>query len=134
MSKVMLDTNVCIYSMKGRPAVVARRLARFEPEDLVVSSIVAAELWTGVAKSAMQERSRTELELFLQNLTILDWPAAAAIRYASVRAYLELRGSRIGEMDLLIATHALHEGLPLVTNNREEFRRVPGLKVESWIR
>jgi tRNA(fMet)-specific endonuclease VapC len=48
--------------------------------------------------------------------------------------YLELRGSRIGELDLLIAAHALHENLPLVTNNREEFRRVRGLKVESWVR
>jgi tRNA(fMet)-specific endonuclease VapC len=54
--------------------------------------------------------------------------------YASVRAHLERLGSRIGEMDLLIAAHALHENLPLVTNNREEFRRVPGLKVESWLR
>jgi tRNA(fMet)-specific endonuclease VapC len=134
MSEVMLDTDTCIYAIKGRPAVVSRRLARIDPKNVAISCIVAAELWTGVAKSSSRERNRVDLELFLRGVTILDWPAAAAIRYASVRAYLELRGSRIGEMDLLIATHALHEGLPLVTNNREEFRRVPGLKVESWIR
>jgi tRNA(fMet)-specific endonuclease VapC len=67
-------------------------------------------------------------------MTILDSPAAAAVRYTSIRTYLELRGSRIGEMDLLIAAHALHQELPLVTNNAQNFRRVPGLKVESWIR
>jgi tRNA(fMet)-specific endonuclease VapC len=101
--------------------------------DLFVSCISAAELWTGVAKSR-RETSRVALESLLANVNVLDWPAAAVIRYASIRAYLELRGTRIGEMDLLIAVHALHEDLPLVTNNREEFRRVPGLKVESWIR
>jgi tRNA(fMet)-specific endonuclease VapC len=134
MSRVMLDSDICIYAMKGRPAVAARRLARIDPADVFVSCIVAAELWTGVAKSTVRERNQAELELFLSGVTILDWPAAAVIRYASVRAYLELRGARIGELDLLIAAHALHEDLPLVTNHAKEFRRVPGLKVESWIR
>jgi tRNA(fMet)-specific endonuclease VapC len=134
MPRVMLDTDICIYAMRGRPASVARRLARTKPGEIVVSCIAAAELWTGVAKSTNRESSQAKLTRFLAGVQILDWPSAAVIRYASVRAYLELRGSRIGEMDLLIATHALHEGLPLVTNNREEFRRVPGLKVESWIR
>jgi len=134
MSKVMLDSDICIYAMKGRPGAAARRLGRFDPADVFLSCIAAAELWTGVSKSSRRQRSQAELERFLAGMTVLDWPAAAAIRYAFVRAYLELRGSRIGELDLLIAAHALHEDLPLVTNNAKEFRRVPGLKVESWIR
>ena len=130
----MLDSDICIYAMKHRPSTAARRLARFDPANIFLSSIVVAELWTGVAKSSQRERNRDELEHFLTGVTVLDWPRSAAIRYASIRAYLELRGTRIGELDLLIAAHALHEDVPLVTNNREEFRRVPGLKVESWIR
>jgi tRNA(fMet)-specific endonuclease VapC len=129
----MLDTDTCIYVMKGKPAAAARRFARTNLSDLFILCISAAELWTGVAKSR-RETSRVALESLLANVKVLDWPTAAVIRYASVRAYLELRGTRIGELDLLIAAHALHESLPLITNNREEFRRVPGLKVESWIR
>ena len=86
------------------------------------------------AKSGHREGNQAELEHFLRGVTILDWPRSAVVRYASIRVYLELLGSRIGELDLLIAAHALHEDLPLVTNNRAEFRRVPGLKVESWVR
>jgi len=134
MSRVMFDTDTCIYVMKGRPAAAARRFARIDLAEVFVSCITAAELWTGVMKSSRREKGQAALESLLVNVTVLDWPAAAAIRYASVRAYLELRGSRIGELDLLIAAHALHEDLPLVTNNAKEFRRVPGLKVESWIR
>jgi len=134
MPRVMLDSDICIYVMKGRPAAAARPLARFDPSDIFVSCIVAAELWTGVAKSSHREGNQAELEHFLQGVTVLDWPRSAVVRYASIRAFLELRGSRIGELDLLIAVHALHEDLPLVTNNRAEFRRVPGLKVEGWTR
>ncbi|HVN28853.1 MAG TPA: type II toxin-antitoxin system VapC family toxin [Candidatus Binataceae bacterium] len=130
----MLDSDICIYAMRGKPASIVRRLAREEPGEVFLSCIAAAELWTGVAKSTNSESSQVKLRRFLSGVRILDWPATAVVRYASVRAYLELRGIRIGELDLLIAAHALHEGLPLVTNNREEFRRVPGLKVESWIR
>jgi tRNA(fMet)-specific endonuclease VapC len=134
MSAIMLDSDICIFAMRGRPASVVRRLERTAPGNVVLSSISAAELWTGVAKSVNREKNREKLMRFLGGVRILDWPGSAAIRYAAIRAYLELRGSRIGEMDLLIGAHALHEDLPLVTNNAKEFRRVPGLIVESWIR
>jgi tRNA(fMet)-specific endonuclease VapC len=134
MPRVMLDSDICIYVMNGRPAAASRHLARLDPADVFVSCIAVAELWTGVEKSGRRGSNEVQLERFLSGVTILDWPAAAVSRYGAVRAHLEHRGSRIGEMDLLIAVHALHVGLPLVTNNREEFSRVPGLKVESWIR
>jgi tRNA(fMet)-specific endonuclease VapC len=54
--------------------------------------------------------------------------------YGSIRAHLERRGTPISAVDMLIAAHALYEDVPLVTTNREEFRQVPGLKVESWLR
>lgn len=45
---------------------------------------------------------------------------------------LEKEGSIIGGMDMLIAGHAVSLGLPFVTNNVREFRRVPDLVVENW--
>jgi tRNA(fMet)-specific endonuclease VapC len=130
----MLDTNICIYAMRGKPAGLQRRLEAIESSEVAVSCIVVAELWTGVMKSQLRLRSEAALAAFLSRVTVVDWPSAASRIYGSIRAHLEHRGTPISVADMLIAAHALHEDLPLVTNNREEFRRVPGLKVESWVR
>ncbi len=130
----MLDTNICIYVMRRRPPALRRRLDTLERSEVAVSCVVAAELWAGVMKSQSRLRNEASLVSFLASVTVLDWPASAARAYGLIRSHLERRGTPISEADLLIAVHALHENLPLVTNNRAEFRRVPGLKVESWIR
>lgn len=130
----MLDTDICVYAMRRRPASVQRRLESLDSSEVAISCVVAAELWFGVMKSQFRLRNEAALLSFLSRLTVLDWPAPAARLYGSIRAHLERRGTSIGEEDMLIAAHALHEGLPLVTNNRAELRRVPGLKVENWIR
>jgi tRNA(fMet)-specific endonuclease VapC len=85
-------------------------------------------------KSQLRLRSEAALVSFLSRVTVLNLPTSAARIYGSIRALLERRGTPISAIDMLIAAHALHENLPLVTNNREEFRRIPGLKVESWLR
>lgn len=51
----------------------------------------------------------------------------------ALRATLESKGEMIGNNDVWIAAHALATGLILVTNNEEEFRRVPGLKIQNWV-
>lgn len=134
MPRLMLDTNICIYVMRGRPLALRRRLEALKATEVALSCIAVAELWTGVMKSQLPLPSEAKLRSFLSGLTVLDWPASAARVYGSIRAHLERRGTPISAIDMLIAAHALHEDLPLVTNNRQEFRRVPGLKVETWIR
>ncbi|WP_342769604.1 type II toxin-antitoxin system VapC family toxin [Thiocapsa rosea] len=64
---------------------------------------------------------------------VLDWGSRAADRYGAVAADLRRRGLPIGCMDTKIAAHALAEGLILVTNNADDFGRVPGLTLENWI-
>jgi len=134
MPRVMLDTNICIYAMRKRPTALQRRLESLDSSEAAISCVVLAELWLGVMKSQFQLRNEAALLAFLNRVTVLNWPTGAARLYGSVRAHLERRGTPIGAEDTLIAAHALHEDIPLVTNNREEFRRVPGLKIESWIR
>lgn len=134
MTRLMLDTDICIYAMRRRPALVQRRLESLDQSEIAISCMVAAELWFGVRNSQFSLRSEAALLSFLSRVTVLDWPSRAARIYGSIRAHLERRGTPIGEEDMLIAAHALHEDLPLVTNNAKEFKRVPGLKVESWIR
>jgi tRNA(fMet)-specific endonuclease VapC len=112
--------------------MVRSRLERTNLDEVAVSSIVAAELWTGVSKSEHPSRSRDALYAFLAYVTILDWPAEAAPTYGEIRARLETSGRPIGTLDVLIAAHAIHEKATLVTRNLSEFRRVSGLKIESW--
>jgi len=130
--RLMLDSDVCVDVMRGRSPAIRNRLERTDRDEVAVSSIVAAELWTGVSKSAQPDRSRDAVRAFLAFVTVLDWPAEAAPTYGEIRARLETAGRSIGALDLLIAAHAIHEKATLVTRNQSEFRRVTGLKVESW--
>ena len=72
------------------------------------------------------------MEGFLERLAILDWTDAVSVHYARIRSVLEQAGRPIGNMDLLIAAHAVSQRMTLVTNNLRHFAHVPGLKSEVW--
>lgn len=131
--KYMLDTNICIYTIKHKPEAVIKAFLAHDPDELCISSITYAELMYGVEKSAAPERNRLAITMFLSPLSILEFDALAAEQYGSIRADLERKGTPIGSMDMLIAAHAKSENLILVTNNTREFFRVEGLQVEDWV-
>ena len=132
MPRLMLDSDICIDVMRGRSPAIRNRLERTDRDDVAVSSIVAAELWTGVSKSPNPEGSRDAVLALLAYITVIDWPGEAATTYGEIRAELEASGRSIGAMDLLIAAHALHERAILVTRNLSEFRQASGLRIETW--
>lgn len=112
-----------------------RRVALTPRGDRATSSIVVAEMLRG----AHRNRARSGV-LFadirsgvFRHFTILPFDAAAADEYGRLSAYLEARGTPIGDMDTLIAATALAYDLAVVTGNERHFRRVPGLAVENWI-
>lgn len=78
--------------------------------------------------------ARPEMALadFIVPLEILEYGEEQAEKYGRIRCYLEHQGEPIGSMDMLIAAHAVSLGITLVTNNQREFRRVPGLEIETW--
>lgn len=127
----MLDTNICIYVINSRPAIVLERFRLERLGDIVISSVTAAELAFGVAKSG-SVRNRQALEMFLSTLEILPFDESAIWHYADIRADLERRGQPIGTLDTMIAAHALTTNTILVTNNTREFERIPRLRVENW--
>lgn len=131
--KYLLDTNIIAYIINNRPPEVFSKFQSLSRGNLLVSSIVVAELWFGVAKSQKKEQNKVALEIFLEPLTIVDFDLTAAKFYAIIRADLQSSGSVIGSNDLLIAAHALSLGLTLVTNNTKEFGRVSGLTLENWV-
>ena len=126
----LLDTNVLIHAVRGRPPAVRARLQRESPEDVAVSSITVAELWYGAEKSPSPARKRDAWKAVIEPFQVLAFDRDAAEHHARIR-YL-LRHKPIGERDLLIASIALAHDRTLVTHNAEEFSRVTRLHVEDW--
>ena len=130
----LLDTNICIFAMNHRPAVVLERLEHtLERGHLLgISSITLHELWYGVHRSTRVAFNEARLEAFCATLDIYLFDEAAAEHAGECRATLMSAGTPIGPYDLLIAGHALALGAVLVTNNAAEFGRIRGLKLEDW--
>jgi tRNA(fMet)-specific endonuclease VapC len=126
----MLDTDISSYIIKRRPPSLLDRFKR-HAEGLCVSVVTAAELRFG-AEKAKRPSLMEEVEQFLERLSILDWTDSVTAHYARTRCVLERAGTPIGNMDLLIASHALSERATLVTHNVRHFAMVPGLKIEEW--
>ncbi len=131
--KYLLDTNICIYIIKQKPASVRDKFRELAIGEVGVSSITVAELEYGVQKSRWPERNQQALHQFLLPLEITPFDAQHAATYGNIRANLEAKGTTVGSLDMLIAAHALHLGLTLVTNNEREFKRIPQLAIENWI-
>lgn len=130
----MLDTNTCSYVMRELPASVKARFYQVGPENLAISTVVLAELRYGAARHPTRSALYfAEIDNFVSRLEVLPWTTGAAEHYAELRAGLERQGQPIGNMDMLIAAHALAEDAVLVTHNTREFERVPGLRVENWV-
>ena len=127
----LLDTNACIAVMRNHPNVVSRMSAA-SPADCFVSTVTSYELFTGVAKCAAPAKERTKVEVLLKTVVELPFDPTAAREAGRLRALLESRGQMIGPYDVLLAAQAFAGGLTLVTDNIQEFGRIPGLTVENW--
>lgn len=128
----ILDTNICIYIIKKKPAQVFARFKLLPLGSVGISSITLAELQYGVQKSSQPEKNQLALDQFLIPLEIIDFDTNAALEYGRIRTDLERNGTPIGPLDTLIAAHVKSLELTLVTNNEKEFKRVAGLKIENW--
>jgi len=131
----LLDTNACIALINGKPASVRTRFQQALDADatVLVSAIVAFELWYGVAKSSRQEANARLLSTFFAGpISLLPFDEEDARIAGSVRAAIESAGKPIGAYDLLIAGQAMRHKLTLVTANAREFGRIKDLQWEDW--
>ncbi|MGH8163806.1 MAG: type II toxin-antitoxin system VapC family toxin [Rhodanobacteraceae bacterium] len=133
-SGYLLDTCTIVAAIRGESRAVLNRMAALAPNRLFLSALVRAELLYGAEKSRHGAQSRASLQVVEQGCEPLPFEADDAFAYGRIRATLERKGASIGPMDLLIAAQAVARGLVLVTDNLREFRRVPGLKCENWMR
>jgi tRNA(fMet)-specific endonuclease VapC len=129
----MLDNNMCALIMNAETAKYAPVLRQHDGM-MCISSIVYAEVRYGLEKSTRHQKNAAVLADFLTLVDILEFCELAAEHYGVIRNDLLKAGTPIGNNDMLIAAHACAEGLTLVTNNEREFKRVPGLKIENWLK
>ena len=127
-----LDTNICIYFLKGTHPPVSTRLMQQVPEDIKIPSVVKAELLFGAAKSIKREENEKFINHFLKPFEIVPFDDDATTYYATIRSQTEAKGRPVRPNDLIIAATVLSRGGILVTNNTEEFRRIPNLPIENW--
>ncbi|MDQ7015155.1 MAG: type II toxin-antitoxin system VapC family toxin [Gammaproteobacteria bacterium] len=131
--RYLLDTNICIYILKQRPAEVVARFESLQVGEVVISLITHGELRFGAEKSHSSARVHESLDELLALMPVLPMSDQVAFEYGKIRADLQQRGCVIGANDLWIAAQALAEDLILVSNNIREFERVTALKLENWV-
>ena len=132
MLKYMLDTNICIYTIKNKPQQLREAFKRHQGQ-LCISTVTLMELIYGAEKSAAAEKNLEVIEGLVARLDVLSYDQAAAEHTGQLRAELARSGQPIGPYDQMIAGHARSQGLILVSNNLREFERVPGLRVLDWV-
>jgi len=129
----LLDTNILSDLARNPQGEVAAQITKNGEDSVCTSIVVAAELRYGASKSNSAKLAE-RIDLLLSALEILPLETPADRQYAAIRHHLTRQGTPLEPNDLLIAAHALANNLTVVTASVGEFSRVPGLKVENWLR
>ena len=125
------DTNVWISLLKQPGGQLDAKVRSHPVAEIFLCAVVKAELWHGAEKYGNRERRLRALDMLFAPFASLPFDDAAARQYAKIRHHLEAQGCVMGPNDLKIAAIAQAHGLTLVSTD-QDFRRVPGLRVEDW--
>ena len=131
---LMVDTNVLISFEKSGKSI---DFSSWESSEKVyISVVIVSELLMGVHRADTEERRQRRsafVEAVISGLGVLDFTVAAARRHAEICAELAKKGQMIGAHDLIIAATARSHDLAVLTDNIQEFSRVPGLRVIPFV-
>jgi tRNA(fMet)-specific endonuclease VapC len=129
----LLDTDIASFIIKARSPAVEAKLAAMPPDRVCVSAVTRAELMYGLKRLPPTHRLHVAVQQFFRIIRVLAWDSDAADWYAEIRHQLTTTGQPIGEMDMMIAAHALSTGAVLVTNNTRHFAPVAApLALANW--
>ena len=127
----MLDVTHCVHLLVRSPQVIPRAPI----QDCRISSVVAGELYAGVAHSmdSRRERNHAAVQDFLGTVAVLALDEQVAKTYADLCAGTEGSASAIGANERWVIAHALALGLPLITCTPDRFAGIAGLATDNWI-
>lgn len=130
MKKHLIDTNTCIYYIKGK-FDLNKKFEKADPDNCFISEITLAELKFGVENSEKKEKNQKALENFLTGITIVPIFHSLDL-YAKEKARLRKAGSPIDDFDLLIGVTSVTHNLTMVTSDTDDFKRIKGIAIEDW--
>jgi len=131
LKKYLLDTNICVYFLKGQ-FELDKRIEKAEAENCFVSEITVAELKFGAENSEKKGENRKTVNDFVSKFTIIPIFNSLDV-YAKEKARLRKKGVPLDDFDLLIGATAISNGLILVSRNISDFERLEGIDIENWV-
>lgn len=130
--KYLLDTNICIYWLKGNE-LIEQKILSVGIDNIAISFINISELYYGAYKSQRVEANLAMIRQLTDQMTIIESDEAISETFGNMKAALESAGKIIDDADLFVAACAQVHGLTLITNNTKHFKRIKGLKLDNWM-
>lgn len=130
MDAVLLDTDVFSYLMKSKDSRADAYRPHVKGKTVAVSFITVGELYYGAEKKQWSAENRQNLEEKLKAVVIVPYDAELCRTFGRIKASLP-KGATVGTNDLWIASSAIRHAIPLVSNNRKHFEKIPGLRLIS---
>jgi tRNA(fMet)-specific endonuclease VapC len=128
-----LDTNICIYLLKGTFPSMRKKMLATKPDDIKIASIVYGELLAGAKASGEPEKSLEAVMAFVSQFEIIPLDISGAEAYGRIRSELLATGLKCGANDMVIAATALSRNGVIITNNEKDFSRFTGIQTENWV-
>jgi len=127
----LIDTDIIIYSLKGNP-FVKENLRNHRTDPTAISVITYGDMVYGARKSRQVERNLATARRVAEIYPLLPITQSVIETFAGIKADLQIAGTPLDDMDLLIAATSLSHNLTLVTNNEKHFSKIPGLSLANW--
>ena len=130
MKQYLLDTNICIYLLKGQ-FNINEKIKKVGKENCFLSEMTVAEMKFGVENSSKKKQNREKLKEFQSLLDVIPIFPSLDI-YAKEKSRLRKKGQIVDDFDLLIGATSIFNNLTLVTRNVKHFNRLEGINLEDW--
>jgi tRNA(fMet)-specific endonuclease VapC len=130
LKKYLLDTNICIYFIKGL-FELNKKITEVGQENCFISEMTVAELKYGVENSKTPEKMRPVVEAFISKFAIIPIYSCLDI-YAFEKAKLRRKGLLIDDFDILIGATSIVNNMVMVTNNSTHLNRLDNVIIEDW--
>jgi len=128
--KYLLDTNICIYYMKGL-FDLKEKIKNIGSENCYISEITLAELKFGVENSERKKKNKEALDIFINGIKIVPIYNSLDF-YAIEKARLRKKGNTVDDFDLLIGASAVSNNMIFVTNNIKHFKNIENIEIQDW--